>query len=426
LEILPESTTIPPAGLLEAKERKFLPLVSTIDEFSYLAPAPQGATLKYSWTLEPFQMALTAFKYKTFLVALIIEAILVVLGYFLLFRRNLLVPINNLARVSKAFLQENWDARCVVERRDELGDVAEALNEMAGKIQEKEKKLVLTIESLKRANEELEVAQNEQLQIEKLASIGRLAAGVAHEVGNPLGAISGYVDILRRSMKKVGSGREDLEICDRLETETNRISKIIRALLQQARPTKDRIKGVQIRPVLIRCVQLAQIPSSIDVTYEFEDEAAEVLAEEDQLVQVFLNLIVNAKQAMEAKKENSYKGSLKLRVVSRKLPIYRTPGTGEGGEFDTSIVRSLKPETYWVTSVEDNGIGISENDQKKLFEPFFSTKSPGKGTGLGLYVTKSIVESFRGAIVVRSALHYGASFSVFLPRAKPVAFPIET
>jgi signal transduction histidine kinase len=69
-------------------------------------------------------------------------------------------------------------------------------------------------------------------------------------------------------------------------------------------------------------------------------------------------------------------------------------------------------------TIEDNGVGISEGDQKKLFEPFFSTKAPGKGTGLGLYVTKSIVESFRGAISVRSALNYGAAFSVFLPQAK--------
>jgi signal transduction histidine kinase len=307
--------------------------------------------------------------------------------------------------------------RCQIERQDELGQVAEALNEMARKIQEKEKKLVLTIESLKKANEELEAAQTEQLQIEKLASIGRLAAGVAHEVGNPLGAIAGYVDILRRAMKKISeSSAEDLDLLDRIENETNRISKIIRALLQQARPTKERIKSVRIKPVVTRSLSLAQIPQHIEVTFEFEDEQAEVMAEEDQLVQVFLNLCINARHAIDARTDRKEAGHLKIRCASRKLPVYRS-SNHELGEYDTSMVRALKPETYWVISFEDNGTGISDDDQKKLFEPFFSTKAPGKGTGLGLYVTKSIIESFRGAIVVRSALGFGTSFSVFLPKA---------
>ncbi len=422
---LPDDVSLPVEGRIEPIEQHFLFVVPTVVGFKYITPSPHKGVLQYEWSLEVIQGALTGFKYRAFFITLFIEAILVIMGYFLLFRRNLLVPINNLADVSKAFLQENWDARCIVERRDELGDVGEALNEMAGKIQEKEKKLVLSIESLKRANEELEVAQNEQLQIEKLASIGRLAAGVAHEVGNPLGAISGYIDILRRSMTKLGSSAEDIEICDRIENETNRISKIIRALLHQARPPKDRIQGVKLKGILVRSVQLAQIPSAIEIDYEFEDDEAEVLAEEDQLVQIFLNLLVNARHAIDAKKDKTEKGRLKVRVVSRKLPIYRHQ-SADPNEFDTSVVRSLKPETYWVTSIEDNGIGISEADQKKLFEPFFSTKAPGKGTGLGLYVTKSIVESFRGAIVVRSALNYGASFAIFLPKAKVGAFQITS
>jgi signal transduction histidine kinase len=404
-------------GDLIPLKRSFLFVVPTIYEYQYYAAAPRGVgLLRYRWSIVPFQESLTRFKTKAFLMTLFIESILVLLGYWFLFRKNILVPIDHLSRVSKAFLEENWQARSAIERHDELGSVAEALNEMASNIQEKEKKLVLTIESLKRANEEIEARQNEQLQIEKLASIGRLAAGVAHEVGNPLGAISGYVDILRRSMKtKDDSLKDDVELCDRIEAETNRISRIIRALLQQARPAQDRIKAVKVKPVLVRSVQLAQIAPSVDVGFEFEDDEAEVSAEEDQLVQVFLNLLVNAKQAIEMRKDRTTGGQLKIRCHLRKLPFYRGK---DSSEYDTSIVRSLKPETYWVVSIDDNGVGIAEQDQKKLFEPFFSTKAVGKGTGLGLYVSKSIVESFRGAIVVRSALNYGTSFSVFLPLAK--------
>lgn len=393
---------------------------TTVTEYRYLSPEVHGVHLEYRWSLHAFQSALTHFKWKAFAFALFIEVVLVIVGYFVLFKRNVLMPIDNLSAVSKSFLNGDWSVRCQVERQDELGQVAEALNEMARKIQEKEKKLVLTIESLKKANEEIEAAQTEQLQIEKLASIGRLAAGVAHEVGNPLGAISGYIDILRRAMKSNAEmSAEDIDLLDRIENETNRISKIIRALLQQARPTQERVKSVKLKPVLVRSVSLAQIPSAIDVSYEFDDDDAEVMAEEDQLVQVFLNLCMNARHAIDARKDRKEAGRLKIRCNSRKLPVYRS--SGELGEYDTSMVRALKPETYWVVSFEDNGTGIKEEDQKKLFEPFFSTKAPGKGTGLGLYVTKSIIESFRGAIVVRSAVGYGTTFSIFLPKSSRYA-----
>lgn len=397
----------------------FFPYVSAYERHFSL---PRGERVLVRYTLGSIQSSLSEFKYQIFLMTLVIEVILVLLAYFLLFRRNIMIPIVNLGAVANEFLKENWSSRCTLERKDELGQIGDALNEMAYKIQEKEKKLVMTIDSLKAVNEELESRQHEQLQIEKLASIGRLAAGVAHEVGNPLGAISGYVDILRRSLKQLPEvSVEDVELLDRIESETNRISKIIRALLQQARPTKDRIRPVELKPVLNRSVSLAQIPTQIDVSFDFEDDQACVMAEEDQLIQIFLNLLVNARHAIEARKDRAERGSLKIRCKLRKLPVYRNPGSlGEGGagDFDTSVVRSLKPESYWVTSIEDNGIGITEEDQKKLFEPFFSTKAPGKGTGLGLYVTKSIVESFRGAVVLRSAYGFGAAFSIFLPKAK--------
>jgi signal transduction histidine kinase len=424
LIVHPGQTAMPRGGPLVGFERTFLGVFPSVHEFHYFISTSDGL-FEYQWSIEPFHSAITKFKYRIFLITFFVEAMLVILGYFLLFRRSILIPIKNLSDVAQAFLGGNWSARCIVERRDELGDVAEALNGMAGKIQDKEKKLVLTIESLKRANEEIEAAQNEQLQIEKLASIGRLAAGVAHEVGNPLGAISGYVDILRAALSKAKMSAEDVELCDRIEAETNRISKIIRALLQQARPTKDRIRSVKLKPVLVRSVQLAQIPSSIDLSYDFEDDEAEVMAEQDQLVQVFLNLLANSRYAIESRTVKDQQGRLKIKCTQRRLPIYRG-GPSEGVDFDTSVVRSLKPEIYWVVTIEDNGVGISEGDQKKLFEPFFSTKAPGKGTGLGLYVTKSIIESFRGAIVVRSAINYGAAFSVFLRRTRSSASALET
>jgi len=231
-----------------------------------------------------------------------------------------------------------------------------------------------------------------------------------------LGAISGYVDILRRAIQNPSKlSSEDVELCDRIEAETNRISRIIRALLHQARPSQDRIRSTKIEPILKRSVELAQIPESVEVVFEIPDLNAEVMCERDQLIQVCLNMLINAKHAIESKGAN-VSGKIIVRLAQRKLAPYEMRDGDEDSLVDVSTVRALKPQLYWVVSFVDNGVGISDSDKGKLFEPFFTTKDTGKGTGLGLYVAKSIIESFRGTIVVQSALGYGSSFSIFLPR----------
>lgn len=403
-----------PGVFYQEQNRRYLLFFSMASGFVWRAPLGDLGTIEYSWTNVALDRILDRNKYLVFLFAIFISIVSVIIGYRLLLRKHILIPIQNLSKVASSFIKEDWTARVEVQRRDELGEIGEALNEMARKIQEKEKKLVLTIQSLQKANEEIEITKNEQLQIEKLASVGRLAAGVAHEVGNPLGAIAGYVDILRRAIQNPSKlSKEDVDLCDRIEAETNRISRIIRALLQQARPPQDRIRPTQILPILKRSVELAQIPASIDVEYDFQDEAAEVLGEKDQLIQVCLNLLINAKHAIEARGKD-HQGKITVRVAQRKLAASRD--RDEDSLVDVSVVRALKPQTYWVISIIDNGTGISAEDKKKLFEPFFTTKATGKGTGLGLYVAKSIIESFRGTIVVQSAPGYGSSFSLFLPR----------
>lgn len=403
---------------LTKKMTNYFWVIPVVHEYEWVGADLDSHPIVYRFSLHSFHQAISVLKYEVFMITLLICAFLVLIGYYLLFKRNIFIPVQNLSRVSSSYVDGNLNARVKVERRDELGQVGIALNTMARQIQEKEKKLMLTIQSLKAANEELETTKNEQLQIEKLASVGRLAAGVAHEVGNPLGAISGYVDILRSALKKEEAKyKQDIELCDRIEEETHRISKIIRALLRQARPPQERIKPVKLKSLIEKAVSLAQIPSGTDLFYEFEDEMAEVSVEADQLTQVLINLLINAKHAIEQKTySSSEKPNIKIRCHLRRLSSYSAADDFKKDEIlDSSIVRSLKPIQYWVTNIEDNGIGISTQNQKKLFEPFFSTKDTGKGTGLGLYVSKSIIESFRGAIVVRSAEGYGTDFSIFLP-----------
>ena len=400
----------------EEVRKPYLFLLSTVRGYRWQVPISKTMTLEYEWRDRRIEQALHQSKYLVLVFALIVSIVSVLIGHHLLLKRHILIPLKGLSQTAASFLREDWSARVDILRRDELGEIGEALNEMARKIEEKEKKLVLTIQSLQKANEEIEVSKNEQLQIEKLASVGRLAAGVAHEVGNPLGAISGYVDILRRAIQNPSKlSSEDVELCDRIEAETNRISRIIRALLHQARPSQDRIRSTKIEPILKRSVELAQIPESVEVVFEIPDLNAEVMCERDQLIQVCLNMLINAKHAIESKGAN-VSGKIIVRLAQRKLAPYEMRDGDEDSLVDVSTVRALKPQLYWVVSFVDNGVGISDSDKGKLFEPFFTTKDTGKGTGLGLYVAKSIIESFRGTIVVQSALGYGSSFSIFLPR----------
>ena len=402
-------------GDFQQKFRNFLIFVPTLDALVYRV-SHQDEIFEFEYSFQPIHSILSRFKYFIFIASILITVGLVFFGYHLLFRKNILIPLKNLSDTANAFLEQNWRARCEVHRRDELGNIGEVLNEMADKIQEKERKLVLTIQSLQKANEEIESTKNEQLQIEKLASVGRLAAGVAHEVGNPLGAISGYVDILRRALRSGSQMTEqDVELCDRIEAETNRISKIIRALLQQARPAQDRIRLVELEPVIRQALELAQLNERIQIDFDLAPGAS-AYCERDQLLQVLLNLLINAKHAIEARKDSAFQGEIKIKLSSRKLPSLQDLEGFEGASPDVSMLRALRGNQYWVLSITDNGVGIDAEDQKKLFEPFFSTKEPGKGTGLGLYVAKSIIESFRGAMIVQSAKGYGASFSVLLPQ----------
>lgn len=400
--------------MIREETRDYLLFLPSLIRFHVSHPFEGDLIFTYSFSIEALHATLDRLKWVVILAAFLFSVILVFAGYHFLFKRNILIPIQHLSETASAFVNENWAKRGEVIRRDELGHIAEALNEMADKIVEKEKKLVLSIESLKKANEEIESSKNEQLQIEKLASVGRLAAGVAHEVGNPLGAISGYVDILRRSYEAQDlANKEDLDLLNRIEQETNRISKIIRALLAQARPPQDRIRPVSLQPVVQRSLELAQIPDSFQVELDFEDPNAEALCEKDQLIQVILNLLINAKHALELI-VNERQPSIKIVCAQRQLSSLEM--NSPDPVMDSSMVKALKPQSYWMLRITDNGTGIAKEDQKKLFEPFFSTKETGKGTGLGLYVAKSIIESFRGAIVVQSEQGYGTSFSIFLPR----------
>jgi signal transduction histidine kinase len=296
------------------------------------------------------------------------DALLVLaLGYFLL-TQMVVRPLRLMEKATAQVSAGDWDNPIVLPGPSELKTLAQAFNHMTSSL----------------------AAQREQLiRTEKLASIGQLAAGVAHEIGNPLAAILGYVDILRADA--VGTGTlpeaDRRDALDRVKAETQRINRIIRDLLEYSRPSHE--APAPIDPLrVVRSAQALLAPQArfreIRLTITPDEETwPAVMAAPSRMTQVLVNLLLNAADAMGGK------GSVAISCTSV--------------EGRVRIV------------VSDEGPGISRDLQRKIFDPFFTTKAPGQGTGLGLSISRSIVESYGGSLEMDPATTRGACFVMDLP-----------
>ncbi len=227
---------------------------------------------------------------------------------------------------------------------------------------------------------ELREAQEELVKKEKLAVLGKLAGGVGHELRNPLGAVKNAAYFLNMVLENPEPDvRESLEIMNK---EITRSEDILGSLLDFARPTVLTVRKTRINNVLSEAAARNPLPENVRLAMNLDENLPLIMADPDKLLQVFTNLITNAIQAMPAGGD--------LTVTSS--------GTGPDGVM---------------VSVSDTGTGITEENKKKLFEPLFTTKA--KGIGLGLVVTKSIVEAHKGSIAVESGVGKGTTFTVRLP-----------
>jgi signal transduction histidine kinase len=236
---------------------------------------------------------------------------------------------------------------------------------------------------LKSSHQELESAQRQLVQTEKMASLGQLAAGVAHELNNPIGTIMMFSRVLQREMDQNDKWRKDINL---VVQEADRAAKIIKDLLSFAKETKIRPGLVNINRLIEEALSLLVKQSlfhNIEVTACLDPDLPTTFADPDLLKQVFFNIILNGAQAMEGK------GT--LTVKSRM--------TGSGRKIEIRI--------------EDTGKGIPEEHLPRLFDPFFTTKE--KGTGLGLSLVYSIISKHQGAISAESRIGNGATFIILLP-----------
>jgi len=225
--------------------------------------------------------------------------------------------------------------------------------------------------------------EEQLVQSQKMESIGTLAAGIAHEVGNPLTSISSLVQVIQRTTRD-DFAKEKLEL---VKNQINRIANTIRQLVDFSRPSSYEARPTDINKAVRDALEIVQYGKKAkDITFHLDLASAlpKTVIVPDQLIQVFINILMNAVDAVEG---------------TRKEVTVRT--CFEGGMLKIMF--------------EDSGRGIPTEHLSKIFDPFFTTKTPGAGTGLGLWVSYGIVKNFGGDIQVESQAGKGSRFTVLLP-----------
>jgi putative nucleotidyltransferase with HDIG domain len=241
-----------------------------------------------------------------------------------------------------------------------------------------------SIEDLARASRKVEESQVQLFQFERLASVGRLAAGAAHEINNPLAVISGKAQMLAWN-KDEKKRQVDIKI---IIDQTRRISRIINDLMGFARPTQPELSSTNLSDVIAHALSLVQNQINLDnikVVRNFVDDLPKTVADPHQLEQVFLNLLINASHAMP-----------------------------DGGAITLGLGLGDDPR-FLECKFQDSGEGISEENLRHIFDPFFTTKEEGKGTGLGLAICHNIIDNHGGQIEVESKKGVGTVFTILLP-----------
>ncbi len=326
-----------------------------------------------------------------------IAALLV--GFFV--HRLVYVPLRDLEGGAQRLSTGNLDQPIPVRSGDEFGKLASTFNDMTDALRNSRAELQdwgHTLEQkVEERTQELRRAQAETMRGEKLASVGLLASGVAHELNNPLTGILTFSHLVRQKMPDKSPDAEDMDLVIR---ETKRCAAIIKRLLDFAREKQPEKKFTDLNQVIDDTVRIVEKPAhlrDIEITVDLDRTLPPVWIDADQIKQVVMNMLVNAQHAVEEK------GS--ITITTRRMTDPRTPAT--------------EPKPMVAISIVDTGCGIPEKNLKRIFDPFFTSKDVGRGTGLGLSVSHGIVEAHGGLIEVQSKVGEGSTFRVFLPLSPP-------
>jgi len=294
-----------------------------------------------------------------------------VLSYYI--AQRISSPIDRLVSASRELASGNLDVKVERKSYDEFGELAVSFNTMAAALKQRDEKLK-------------EYTTSKIRESERLAIIGQLAAGVAHELNNPLQGIVSYSYLLLETMPNEEWARGNVE---KIVTQANRCRDIVRGLLDFSRQRTIEKRLFDINTVLRECVSLLENQAlfhNIEITSNQDPKLPMIIFDPSQIERVFMNILINAAEAMD--------GNGKLILTTKLTPT----------------------KDFVEIRFKDSGPGISKDNLTRVFSPFFTTKDPGHGTGLGLAISYGIVKEHKGTISVESELGKGTTFIVRLPR----------
>ena len=319
--------------------------------------------------------------------------IIVAISYF--FTRSITRPLGEMVKATQSITRGDLDHKVKVASADEVGQLAASFNTMVASL----KKMRLELEEwantleqkVKERTDELVEMQKKVVQAQRLASVGKLAAGIAHEINNPLGGILVFGSLVLEDMKEDDPNRENLQ---EVIKQTMRCRDIVKGILQFSRQEKGKTDYVKVNDVINATLSLIEKQAlfhNIEVVRELDPDLPSILGDDSQLQQVFMNIILNAVQAMD--------------------------------EVGTLAIHTSHQQKHDMVVIEisDTGCGIPEELIDKIFDPFFTTKEVGKGTGLGLAIAYGIVAKHSGRMSVHSKVNEGTTFTIKIPASEALA-----
>ncbi|MEO6587896.1 MAG: ATP-binding protein [Pyrinomonadaceae bacterium] len=317
-----------------------------------------------------FQNGTDFYAWRKYLVFSVISALVPNLILVLLIVRTISRPLQKITLAAVQVTEGRYGTEINLGKsNDELGLLAESFNEMS-------RKMATDIQQLQKLNEQL-------IRTEKLAAMGTLSAGVAHEVNNPLASISSLIQMMQSKQNLDEETKDKLKL---ISTQIGRITQVTRDMMDFARARPAAKSLININEIIETSLRLASFDKSFQkLTLEknLSDEDLTMLADSDQVQQVFLNLFLNARDAMP-----------------------------DGGRL---LIKTSNGGRDIIIEISDSGAGIDEENIKKIFDPFFTTKPAGKGTGLGLAVCYGIITAHGGKIEVFQNQNAGTTFFITLP-----------
>lgn len=334
-------------------------------------------------SLSDVHKAIDEFK-KEHLLDALIGFLLIGGGFMLVVGLLIDRPIKKMIRTIRRIENGDLSARMEEDKKDEFGLMAKSFNSM--------------LESLDSAKQEIEMCHSEQMQrAAKLASLGEIISGIAHEIKNPLTGISCAVQVFQSEMNKDDSKKA---VTTEILNHIKRLDRTVKDLLNYAKPKPPNFMPHKIDDVLNKAVFFVYPEAkkhNVVIDTGIEGEIPDVMMDPDQMQQVFLNLMINAVQAMPD---------------GGKLKITTSNSEKEKAE-DNKIIELLPGEKAVMIKFEDTGIGVEDDILDSIFDPFFTKKS--KGTGLGLAISRRIVQEHGGEITVKSEVGKGSIFTIYLP-----------